>query len=94
MAGTAESGYDAPIVFAWLNEHCNQTEQGRYTSICGRFLEETHRDTFDRWKQYDVIPLERFDEILCFYRLALWEYEAWSEDHYGWNSYLPSSEAA
>lgn len=94
MSSDTESGYDAAIVFAWLNEHCTQTEEGRYTSICRRFLEETHRDTFDRWKQYAVVPLERWDEILCFYRLELWEFETWAEEHHGWNGYLPSSEAA
>lgn len=93
------SGFDPDIVFAWLDAHCQQTERGRYTTIRGRVLEDTHRDTFDRWRQFRLrpgwlVPLGRWDEILCYYGLMLWEFEAWAEDTHGWNAYLPIEEAA
>ena len=92
-----EAGYDPAVVFDWLDRHASKTDRGRYTTLCGRVLEDTHRDTFDRWREWRVTvpdwraPLGRFDEILMFYGLALREFELWAEEHHGWDAFLPST---
>lgn len=96
----ADSGFDPLIVFDWLDEHCTKREDERYVTICGRLLDDSHRDTFDRWRASMhadpsfVVPLGRFDEILMHYGLMLYQFELWAESLYGWDGYLPGSKAA
>ena len=92
-----EAGYDPAVVFDWLDTHGTKTERGRYTALCGRVLEDTHRDTFDRWREWRTTvdgwraPLGRFDEILMFYGLNLRDFEWWAEEKYGWNGFIAST---
>lgn len=88
-----EPGFDPVIVFDWLDTHCTQREDGRYTTMLGRLIDDSHRDTFDRWRlKADqpgwLVPLGRLDEILLTYGVMLWEFEKWAEDLYGWSGEL------
>ena len=91
----AEPGFDPLIVFDWLDSHCTRRPaDGRYLTILGRTLEDTHRDTFDRWRlamatdQRFEVPLGRWDEILMVYGIMLFEFEQWAEELYGWTGEL------
>ena len=89
-----EGGYDPVIVLDWLDTHSTKrTEDGRYWTLCGRLLDDSHRDTFARWVEFQhrpgwVVPLGRWDELLMFYGLMLGEFERWAEELYGWDAYL------
>lgn len=89
----SEGAYDAHIVFAWLDAHCTKREDGRYTHIGRRLLEDTHRDTFDRWRlalSIDPdfrVPLERFTDVLFVYDVEWYEFEDWATTEFGWNAY-------
>jgi len=92
MAAT-EPGFDPVIVFDWLDTHCTKREDGRYVTLCGHLLDDSHRDTFDRWRlklgeDGWLVPLGRLDEILLTYGVMLWEFEKWAEDLYGWSGEL------
>lgn len=93
---SVEAGYDPAVVFDWLDTFGTKAPSGRYTTLCGRVLEDTHRDTFDRWREWRAdpawrVPLVRLDEILCYYGAALWEFESYAEAAYGWNGFLPTN---
>lgn len=82
------SGFDPVLVFDWLDAH-GKRRDGRFVELRGRALEDTHRDTFERWEGFAlrdpewIVPLGRFDEILVFYGLMLYEYEQWATEIYG-----------
>lgn len=91
-----ESGFDPIIVFDWLDTHCTKREDGRYLTIGRRLIEDTHRDTFDRWRDAMqqqpgfVVPLGRLDEILLCYGVMLHEFEDWARNLYGWDGFIPA----
>lgn len=96
MSVETEAGYEPAIVFGYLTQFATVRDDGRYLTFAGKLLEDTHRDTFDRWfaretgEPWPRIPLDRWDEILCNYGVALWEFEDWAEHHYGRNGFLGS----
>jgi hypothetical protein len=88
-------GFDPLIVFDWLDEHCSKRDDGRYIALGRKLLDDSHRDTFDRWRlamDADpvgfLVPLGRLDEILLTYGIMLWEFTGWAEELYGWDGYL------
>lgn len=86
-------GYDPVIVFDWLDTHGTKRADGRYVTLVGKLLDDSHRDTFERWERFANddqawrVPLERLDEILLTYGVMLNELETWAEDLYGWCGY-------
>lgn len=90
---TSEGGYDPCCVIDWLDEHATRRDDGRYLTLNGRVLEDTHRDTFARWlaaAEADagyLIPLGRLDEILLLYGVQLWELDDWITTRYGTDGY-------
>jgi len=97
MAAT-DSGYDPVVVFDWLDTHCTKRSDGRYLTIEGQLIDDSHRDTFARWEEWMytqesfVVPLGRLDEILYTYGIHLWELEDWAQGAHGWDGYLPGSQ--
>lgn len=93
-----ESGYDPIIVFDFLDTHGTKREDGRYITLNGRLLEDTHRDTFDRWRKAIhersnfVVPLGRWDEILLIYGVMLHEYAEWAQALYGTDGYIAADQ--
>lgn len=88
-----ESGYDPVIVFDWLETHCTKRSDGRYVTLSGKLLDDSHRDTFDRWKRFAaddpewIVPFARFTDILFEYGVEWYEFESWADDLYGTNGY-------
>lgn len=84
-----EGSYDPVIVFDWLDTHCTRRDDGRFIKLGRKLLEDSHRDTFDRWIQFAEedptwrVPLGRLDEILLTYGVMLYEFETWATDVYG-----------
>ncbi|MGZ6570498.1 MAG: hypothetical protein ACXVHB_05785 [Solirubrobacteraceae bacterium] len=95
MTPATECGFDPVIVFDWLDTHCTKREDGRYLTIGRHLLDDSHRDTLDRWRDAIavdpafVVPLGRWDEILMHYGVMLYEFELWASELYGWDAYLP-----
>lgn len=91
---TTEPGFDPLIVFDWLDTHCTKRDDGRYITLAGKLIDDSYRDTFDRWheKMNDdpsfTVPLGRWDEILLAQGIMLWEFEDWAEKLYGWSGEL------
>lgn len=96
MAGS----YDPVIVFDWLFEHGERRADGRYIKLRGKWLEDSHRDTFERWERFARddphwrVPLARFTDILFIYGVEWYEFESWAEDHYGTNGYTETEAPA
>lgn len=88
-------GYDPVIVFDWLTTHGTQRADGRYLTLGRRLVDDSHRDTFDRWRaamdadSQFVVPLGRWDEILHCYGIMLHEFDQWAAELYGWDGYCP-----
>ena len=91
---SSEGGYDVLCVLDWLDAHGTRRSDGRYLTLNGRVLEDTHRDTFERWRKAAagdagyLVPLGRLDEILLIYGVMLHEFDSWVSDHYGWDGYV------
>ena len=86
----SDGGYAVQIVLGFLDAHGTRRSDGRWLTLNRRTVEDSHRNTFDRWRAAPadfLVPLGRIDEILCVYDLALWELDDWAERHHGWDGY-------
>lgn len=91
-----EGGFDPVVVFDYLVHNGTQRADGRFLTFNDHLLDDTHRDTFDRWFDpvawWSRVPLGRWDEILFLYGVMLYEFEEWAKATHGWNGYWPPSE--
>lgn len=82
------TGYDGPILQAFLTAHGERRADGKLVALNGRKLSESNREMVARWAELERVDLSKVDRFLQRHDLWTLELEVWAYEHHGWEGYV------